>query len=126
MGCPTGPLVTNVFMEEFDVKAISSATCLPHLSFRFVDNTFIIQQVKHSQQLLKHINSLDPHIQFTTEDPNKEGALPFLDTLVSPGPNNTLTATMFSTQASTFIWTAITTSQCKPKQCFNTLAYRPG
>ena len=67
----------------------------PHLWLRFVDNTFIIQQAKHSQQLLQHINSQDPYIQFTTEDPNQEGALPFLDTLVSPGPNNILVTTFY-------------------------------
>ena len=55
-----------------------------HFWLRSVDDIFIIQQAKHSQQLLQHINSQDPHIQFTTEDPYQEGALLFLDTLVSP------------------------------------------
>ena len=36
-----------------------------------------------------YINSQDPNIQFITEDPNKEGILPSLGSLVSPGPNNT-------------------------------------
>ena len=45
--------------------------------------------------LLHHINSQDPHIQFTIKEPNQEGALPFLDTLVSPGPNNTLVTTVY-------------------------------
>ena len=55
-----------------------------------MDDTFVMQEAKHSQQLVQHINSQDPHIQFTIDKPNQEGALPFLDTLVSPGPNNTL------------------------------------
>ena len=55
-----------------------------------MDDTFVIQEAKHSQKLLQHISSQDPHIQFTVEEPNQEGALPFLDPLVSPGPNNTL------------------------------------
>ena len=86
---PLAPLMANQFMEEFEVKAKSSAPLPPHLWLRFVDGTFIIQQAKHSQQLLWNINLQDPYIQFTTEDPNQEGALPFLDTLVSPVPNNT-------------------------------------
>ena len=38
---------------------------------------------KNSQHILQHINSQDPHIEFTTKEPNQEGRLPFLDTLVS-------------------------------------------
>ena len=86
-------------MEEFKVKTISSAPHPSHLWLTFVDDTLIIQQVKHSQQLLQHINSQDPHIQFTMKDSNKEGSLPFQDTLVSPGPNKALTTTVYRKQA---------------------------
>ena len=88
MGSPISTLIANLFMEEVEVRAVSSAPHQPCLWLRFVDDSFIIQQMtKHSQQLIKHTNSQDPHRQFTTEDPNQEGALPFLDTLVNPGPN---------------------------------------
>ena len=36
-----------------------------------------------------------PTTQFTVEEPNQEGVLPFLDTLVSSGPNNTLITTVY-------------------------------
>ena len=39
----------------------------PCLWLRYVDDTSIIQKAKHSQQLLQHINSQDPNIQFTME-----------------------------------------------------------
>ena len=68
-------------MEEFEVKMITSVPHL-HLWLRFVDDTFVIQQAKHSQQLLQHINSQHPHIKMATEDLNQEGALPFMDILV--------------------------------------------
>ena len=77
-------------MQEFEVKAISSVPHPTHLWLRFVDDTFVIQQAKHSQQLLQNISSQDPHIQFTTEEPNQKGAFPLLDALVSPDLNNTL------------------------------------
>ena len=35
------------------------------------------------------MNSIDPHIQFTTQDLNTDVSMPFLDTLVTPGPDNT-------------------------------------
>ena len=65
MGCPISNLITNLFMEEFEVKALNSATHTPHLWLRYVDDTFVIQEAKYSQQLLQHINAQDPHIQFT-------------------------------------------------------------
>ena len=37
----------------------------------------------------------DPHIQLTMEEPIQDGSLPFLDTKVSPGPNNTLITTVY-------------------------------
>ena len=65
MGSPFSPLIANLFMEEFEVKALS--TC-PHplsLWLRFVDDTFVITKAEHSQALLQHISSQDSHIQFT-------------------------------------------------------------
>ena len=81
-------------MEEFKIKALSSASP-PHLWLRYIDDTFAIQQAKQSHQLLWHINSQYPHIQFTMEDSIEDGTLPFLDTPVSPGSNNLLTATVY-------------------------------
>ena len=34
--------------------------------------------------MLNYLNSIDPHIKFTIEQPNMEGAIPFLDTLPQP------------------------------------------
>ena len=94
MGSPISPLIANLFVGEFEVKVLSSAPH-PHLWLRYVDDTFVIQEAEHSQQLLQHINTQDPCIQFTMEEPDEDGLLPFLDTLVSPGPNNTLTTTVY-------------------------------
>ena len=94
MGSPVSPLIANLFMEEFEVKALALPH-IPHLWLRFVDDSFVIQEANHSQQLLQGINSQDSQIQCTMEEPNQEGALPFLDTLVSTGPNNTLITTVY-------------------------------
>ena len=61
---------------------------------RFVDDTFVINKAEHSQNLLQHINSQDPHIQFTVE-PTQHGSLPFLDTLVTIQPDNTLSTSVY-------------------------------
>ena len=44
MGSPIGPLITNLFMEEFKVKALTSAPYPLCLWLRYVNDTFIIQE----------------------------------------------------------------------------------
>ena len=94
MGSPISPLIANIFMEEFEVKALSSIPHPPSLWLRFVDDTFVINRAEHSQDLLHHINNQDPHIQFTVE-PTQQGSLPFLDTLVTIDPDNTFSTTVY-------------------------------
>ena len=55
IGSPISPLIANLFMEEFEVKAFSSC---PHLypMAKVVDETFVITKAEHSQPLLQHIN----------------------------------------------------------------------
>ena len=73
MGSPISPLIANLFMEEFEVKALSTAPHPPSLWLRFVDDTLVIHKAEHSTQLLHHINSQDPNIQFTVEEPGTNG-----------------------------------------------------
>ena len=93
-GSPISTLIANIFMEEFEVKALSSIPHPPSLWLRFVDDTFVINRAEHSQNLLHHINNQDPHIQFTVE-PTQQGSLPFLDTLVTIEPDNTFSTTVY-------------------------------
>ena len=60
-----------------------------------MDDTLVIQEAEHSQQFLQNINSQDPKIQFTVEEPGTDGSIPFLDTKVKPGPNNTIHTTVY-------------------------------
>ena len=91
MGSPISPLIANILIEEFEVQALSSFPT-PSLWLRFVDDTFVINKAEHSQELLQHINNQDPHIQFTVE-PTQQDSLPFLDTLITIQPDNTLSTT---------------------------------
>ena len=66
MGSPISPIVANLYMENFEVRAINTS---PHPSLiwrRFVDDTFVVIKAAHKQEFLEHINSIDHHIQFTS------------------------------------------------------------
>ena len=78
MGSPVSPIVANLYMEGFERKAIASAINPPKAWFRFVDDTWLIQQQAHKQGFLDHINSRDPAIKFTVEGNQVNGAIPSL------------------------------------------------
>ena len=91
---PIIPIMSNLLVKEFEIKVINSAINPPKICLRYVDDAFVIPKEEHKHQFLQHINSIIPHIQFTAEDPNTDGFLLFLDTLVTSGPDNTLLTTV--------------------------------
>ena len=46
------------------------------LLLRYMDDTFVIQKAEYSWQFLQHINSINPHLQFTAGTPNTNGSIP--------------------------------------------------
>ena len=82
MRSPVSPLMANIYMEMFEELALRTATHVPRVWKRYVDDTFCIIEKDHVEQFLTHLNNLRPMIQFTMEL-EKEGALPFLDTLLT-------------------------------------------
>ena len=124
MGSPISPLIANIFMEEFDIKALQSFPHPPSLWLSLGDDTFVINKAEHSQDLLQHINSQDPHIQFTVVP--TQGSQPFLDTLVTIQPDNTFNTTVYRKPTHTdqyLHWDSnhhITAKQ----SVYNTLAHR--
>ena len=90
MGSPISPIVTNLYIEEFELSAINSSEYPPSSWKRYVDDTFVVIEAARKEKFLEHINNMYPHIQFTTEDAKPDGSLPFLDTIVLSQPENTL------------------------------------
>ena len=80
MGSPVSPVVANLYMEYFEDRALTAAVNPPRLWKRFVDDIFVILQQSKRDEFLQHINSVDPAIQFTTEEQRQDGSMPFLDT----------------------------------------------
>ena len=69
-------------MEVIEEQAIHNAVIPPKVWKRFVDDSFAI--IKKSAVLSFHctLNSIDPHINLTTEH-EQDGRTAFLDTLIS-------------------------------------------
>ena len=60
-----------------------------------MDDKFVIQKEVNKQNVLQHINSVDPVIQFTVEDNKEDGAIPFLETIVKPETDGKLCITVY-------------------------------
>ena len=95
VGSPVSLILANPYMEYFEGKALQSASHPPRYWFRFVDDTWVIQQKAHKQAFLDHVNSIDPAIKFTVEGNQENGAVPFLDTLVTSKTDNSLSITVY-------------------------------
>ena len=95
MGSPISPIVANLFMENFENRALQSSVNPPLLWKRFVDDTFVIMKKCHREEFLTHLNSMDKNIQFTAEETGPEGALPFLDILIKPDQEGRLNTTVY-------------------------------
>ena len=94
MGSPLSPIVANIYMENFEVEAIRSAPSPSQFWKRYVDDTFTILESSKKEEFLEHLNSIDQQIQFTAEEPREDGAMPFLDILVSPGRDGSLSTSV--------------------------------
>ena len=84
MGSPISPIVANLYMEDFEIKAINTTEYPPRILKRYVDDTCVVIDSARKKRFLGHINNMGPHIQFTAQDAKAEGSIPFPDTTVMP------------------------------------------
>ena len=85
MGSPCSPVVANIYMEYFEDLAISPELPIPIKEWkRYVDYIFSIIPKGKWDTMLNYLNSIEPDIKFTVEQPNMEGAIPFSRTLPQP------------------------------------------
>ena len=90
MGSPVSPIVCNLYMEDLEQRAIDTALHPPAWWYRYVDDTHTKLKKLYVEEFTDHLNSLDPDIKFTSERPNSDNALPFLDCLTCVQPNGSL------------------------------------
>ena len=63
MGTPVSPIVTNLYMENIEKKALNTTSTPPRLWMRYVGDTFVIQREDQKQNIVVHINKIDPTIK---------------------------------------------------------------
>ena len=95
MGSPVSPIVANIYMKAFEDRAINTALHPLKIWKRYVDDTFVIQQESHKEEFFQHINQVDTSIKFTMEEAGPDGSIPFLDLLVTPKADGSITTKVY-------------------------------
>ena len=89
MGSPVSPIVANLYMEDFEERALSSFPNPPRFWGRYVDDTMTIIKTVHIESFSNHLNNINEHIKFTSEL-EESGQIPMLDCLMVRNEDNTL------------------------------------
>ena len=87
-------LSLHLYMESFEVKAITSAPHQPGVWMQYADYKFVVFNKDYAQQFTDNINNLNQHIKFTNT-PETEGTLPFLDALVKRQADGSLKVNVY-------------------------------
>ena len=76
--------MANLFMEEFEKKALAISTLKPGFWFRYVDDTLSswAHGLENLHRFLEHINSLHSSIKLTLEMQKEDETIPFSDVLL--------------------------------------------
>ena len=83
MGSPLSPVLANIFMEDFEQKALANSNLVPSIWKHFVDDIFAVWS-HGGEQLLNFLtlrNNIYPSMKFTIED--EQHSLAFLDNLLT-------------------------------------------
>ena len=98
MGSPLSPNFANLFMQALEDDILKSCPVPIKFYKRYVDDCFVIlprgEDNENADLVLEHFNSADPDIKFTLER-EKDGKLPFLDTLVQRDENGHLKVSVY-------------------------------
>ena len=82
MGSPVSPIVANLFMEDFEERALALFHTPPRYWGRYMDDTMTVLNESVVEDFSAHLNKLHPAIQFTREV-EENGSIAMLDTRIT-------------------------------------------
>ncbi|XP_072015900.1 uncharacterized protein [Amphiura filiformis] len=94
MGSPVSPIIANLFMENFEEKAITSFHTPPRYFGRYVDDTMVIIERSQVDSFTHHLNSIHDSIKFTVEH-ESNNSIAMLDTLISRNADGSLSFSVY-------------------------------
>ena len=116
MGSTVSLVVANLVMEHVEKLAISSFVRKPCFWKRYVDNVCCSVQECDVNDLLVHLNSIEPSIQFTCEV-EKNHHLPYLDILLEHNLNGTISTSVQEADPHREIPRFLITPSTSPQGC---------
>ena len=116
MGSPCSPVVANIYMEYFENLALGSKLPVPVKDWkRYVDNVFSIIPKSNRNKMLQYLNSIDPHIKFTIEQPNEGRGHSFLGLFPNPKGKELQSQYIGNPHTQIGTWTSIPVTLSWPK-----------
>ena len=98
MGSPVSPVLANLFMEDFEVKALSSCPvdCKPSFWKRYVDDALGAIKTGKREDFTRHLNTVNDtgSIKFTDEEEENK-RLPYLDITIEHHEDGKLTTKVY-------------------------------
>ena len=94
MGSPVSVTVANLVMEDVEERALSTSGLTLPFWKRYVDDVCTAVPGSRMDELLRHLNSTEPSIQFTHEV-EVDGRLPFLDVQLHRQPDGSVSMSVF-------------------------------
>ncbi len=69
MCSPLSPVLANIFMEDFETRALETSPCKPKMWRRYVDDVLVVWHNgdQRLDEFHLHLNGQNPSIQFTLE-----------------------------------------------------------
>ena len=89
IGRSTSGFGAELYMYEFEKRALRTFVEPPDVWIRYVDDTFSKIKIEYVAQFLQHLNAIHPKIQFTVEE-MAENSIAFLDIKVTVIQDNLL------------------------------------
>lgn len=81
MGSPVSVDIATLVMEDVETRALTTPEKPLRFWKRYVDDVFYVVSKDLVLEVLHHINSIEPLIQFMCEVEDKDRCFPFLDAM---------------------------------------------